>query len=70
MGIRMALGAQHSEVIWMVLRRALLLTGIGMVIGVPAALAANRLVKSFLFETQADDPGTLALWTGKASVSN
>lgn len=49
MGIRMALGAQHSEVIWMVLRRALLLTGIGMVIGVPAALAANRLVKSFLF---------------------
>ena len=60
-GIRMALGAQRGAVVWMVLRRVLLLAGLGLAISVPAALIASRLVKSFLFETQPNDPGTLAL---------
>ena len=60
-GIRMALGAQTGAVAWMVLRRALLLAAVGLGISVPAALSASRLVKSFLFETQPNDPGTLAL---------
>ena len=60
-GTRMALGAQRGAVIWMVLRRVLLLAGVGLAISVPAALGAFRLVKSFLFETQPNDPGTLAL---------
>jgi macrolide transport system ATP-binding/permease protein len=60
-GIRMALGAQRSAVVWMVLRRVLLLTAVGLAISVPAALSGTRLVKSFLFETQPNDPGTLAL---------
>jgi predicted permease len=60
-GIRMALGAQRGAVVWMVLRRVLLLAGVGLAISVPAALGASRLVKSFLFETQPNDPGTLAL---------
>ena len=60
-GIRMALGAQRSAVVWMVLRRVLLLVAVGLAISVPAALSASRLVKSFLFETQSNDPGTLAL---------
>jgi len=60
-GIRMALGAQRGAVVWMVLRRVLLLAAVGLAIGVPAALIASRLVKSFLFETQPNDPGTLAL---------
>ena len=60
-GIRMALGAQRGVVVWMVLRRVLLLAAVGLAISVPAALAASRLVKSFLFETQPNDPGTLAL---------
>jgi ABC-type antimicrobial peptide transport system permease subunit len=60
-GIRMALGAQRSAVVWMVLRRVLLLAAVGLAISVPAALIAFRLVKSFLFETQPNDPGTLAL---------
>jgi ABC-type antimicrobial peptide transport system permease subunit len=45
----------------MVLRRVLLLSAAGLAIGVPAALGASRLVKSFLFETQPNDPRTLAL---------
>jgi DNA ligase D-like protein (predicted 3'-phosphoesterase) len=60
-GIRMALGAQRGALIWMVLRRVLLLAAVGLAISVPAALSASRLVKSFLFETQPNDPGTLAL---------
>jgi len=60
-GIRMALGAQRGTVVWMVLRRVLLLAAAGLAISVPAALSASRLVKSFLFETQPNDPGTLAL---------
>jgi macrolide transport system ATP-binding/permease protein len=60
-GIRMALGAQRGAVVWMVLRRVLLLAALGLAISVPAALSASRLVKSFLFDTQPNDPGTLAL---------
>jgi macrolide transport system ATP-binding/permease protein len=60
-GTRMALGAQRGAVVWMVLRRVLLLAAVGLAISVPAALTASQLVKSFLFETQPNDPGTLAL---------
>jgi len=60
-GIRMALGAQRGAVVWMVLRRVLLLAAVGLAISVPAALRASQLVKSFLFETQPNDPGSLAL---------
>jgi len=60
-GIRMALGAQRGTVVWMVLRRVLLLAGAGLAISVPVALSASRLVKSFLFGTEPTDPGTLAL---------
>ncbi len=60
-GIRMALGAQRGAVVWMVLRRVLILAAAGLAISVPVALIASRLVKSLLFETQPNDPGTLAL---------
>ena len=60
-GIRMALGAQRGAVVWMTLRRVLFLAVVGLAISVPAALIVARLVKSFLFKTQPNDPGTLAL---------
>jgi len=60
-GTRMALGAQRGAVVWMVLRRVLILAAVGLAISVPAALTASRLVKSFLFETQPNDPGALGL---------
>ena len=60
-GIRMALGAQRGAVVSMVLRRVLVLVSVGLAISVPAALGASQLVKSFLFGTQPNDPGTLAL---------
>jgi len=55
-GIRMALGAQRSRVLWMVLREVVLLAAVGLTIGVPAALAASKLVESFLFRMKPNDP--------------
>ncbi|HKS80208.1 MAG TPA: ABC transporter permease [Candidatus Acidoferrales bacterium] len=60
-GIRMALGAQRGAVVWMVMRRVLLLAAVGLAISVPAGLSASRVVKSFLFDTQPSDPATLVL---------
>ncbi|QOY90362.1 ABC transporter permease [Paludibaculum fermentans] len=60
-GLRMALGAQRGTMVWMVLRRVLLLAAVGLAISVPVTLAATRLVKSLLFGTQPNDPGTMAL---------
>jgi macrolide transport system ATP-binding/permease protein len=60
-GLRMALGAQRGAVVWMVLGRVLILAAVGLAISVPAALIGSRLVKSFLFGTQPNDPRTLAL---------
>jgi len=60
-GIRMALGAQRGSVVWMVLRRVLLLAAVGLAISVPVALMGSRLVKSFLFGTEPNDPITLTV---------
>ncbi len=60
-GIRMALGAPRSAVVWMVLGRVLVLAAVGIAISAPAALIGSRLIESFLFGTQPNDPGTLAL---------
>jgi macrolide transport system ATP-binding/permease protein len=55
-GIRMALGAQRSRVLCMVLREVLVLAGVGLAIGVPIALAASGVVESFLFGMKPNDP--------------
>jgi predicted permease len=55
-GVRMALGARRQDVLWMVLRGALLLIAIGVCIGIPAAFAASQLIKSMLFNLTSFDP--------------
>ena len=60
-GLRMALGARRGVVIWMVLREVCLLAAVGLALGVPAALGSSRLVASFLFGMQPNDPRALAL---------
>jgi ABC-type antimicrobial peptide transport system permease subunit len=57
----MALGAPRSRVVWMVLREVLLLAAAGLVIGIPAALFAAKLLKSFLYEAQPNDPISLTV---------
>ena len=49
MGIRIALGAQKSELRWLFVRSALVLTGIGVVIGLCAAAAVAQLMRALLF---------------------
>jgi predicted permease len=69
-GIRMALGAIRGDVVWMVMREVLLLAGIGVLVGVPAALAVTRLISSQLYGISPTDAPTLALATlGIAAVS-
>jgi predicted permease len=58
LGIRMALGALKSDVLRMVLGSGLKLVMIGIVIGAIAALAATRVMASFLFNVSASDPVT------------
>lgn len=58
-GVRMALGAPRGSVLWMVLRETLVLAAIGIAIGLPAALAASRLVASRLYGLSANDPLTI-----------
>jgi predicted permease len=58
-GIRMALGAGRSNMLWMVLREILILVSIGVVIGVPVTLAGDRLVSNMLFGLKPTDPVTL-----------
>jgi predicted permease len=59
-GIRIALGAQNSTVLWMVLRESLVLLGIGLLLGLPLSLGGLRLLQSQLFELSASDPLTLS----------
>jgi predicted permease len=62
-GIRMALGAQGRSVLWLVLREALLLVGIGLVVGVLASLAVTKTAESLLYELKPNDPLTIVLAT-------
>ncbi|HSE34199.1 MAG TPA: ABC transporter permease [Pyrinomonadaceae bacterium] len=58
-GIRVALGAQRRTVAWLVLRESLLLVLAGLVLGVPAAIFAARLISSQLFGVTPTDVTTL-----------
>jgi predicted permease len=55
-GVRMALGARREDVLWLVLRSAVVMIAIGVLIGIPAALAAGRLIQSMLFQLTSFDP--------------
>ena len=57
-GVRMALGARASDVVRLMLGRAARLAGVGLLIGVLAAVAATRLAESLLFAVKPLDPAT------------
>jgi ABC-type antimicrobial peptide transport system permease subunit len=59
-GVRMALGAQPAQVLWLVLRRALVQLAIGLPIGIAGAFAVGRLLQSVLAQTSGRDPMTIA----------
>jgi putative ABC transport system permease protein len=58
-GVRMALGAQARQVMWLCLRRTTIHLAGGLALGVFGALATGQLLQSFLVETSPRDPLTL-----------
>ncbi|HEY8551686.1 MAG TPA: ABC transporter permease [Vicinamibacterales bacterium] len=56
LGIRIALGAQRSQVIWMVMREVLVLLAIGLAVGLPSALGLGRFVATQLYEVKPMNP--------------
>jgi len=73
-GIRMALGAQASDVLKLIVGQGLTLALIGVAIGVVAALALTRLISNLLYGVSATDPMTFAaislLLLGVASLAS
>jgi predicted permease len=61
MGIRMALGAQRRDILRMIMRETLVIVVLGVAIGIPAALAATRFVRSMLYGLKTTDPLTTAV---------
>ena len=60
-GIRLALGAQTSDVLKMLVRQGMVLTGAGIAIGIAAAVALTRLMETMLFGVSATDPLTFGV---------
>jgi putative ABC transport system permease protein len=58
-GVRMVLGAQSGQVIWLFLKRSLVQLTIGLAVGLAAAVAVGRVLQSFLVQTSTHDPVTL-----------
>jgi predicted permease len=60
-GIRIALGAARSQILWMVLRESLLLVACGVAVGLPIALLLTRYIASMLFNVKANDAATIVV---------
>jgi len=75
-GVRMALGAPRRNVMWMVIREALIVFTAGVTIGLPFGIAATRLFKAMLFGITTTDPLSIAsailalivIWTAAAII--
>ena len=60
-GLRMALGAERADVLWLVLREGLVMTGAGLLFGVLLSVATARLLAGLLYEVRTFDPLVFAL---------
>jgi ABC-type antimicrobial peptide transport system permease subunit len=59
-GVRMALGAQRSDVLWLILRQHMKPALVGVVLGVIGAIALARFIQGMVYGVGAADPLTLA----------
>ena len=68
-GLRLALGAQRSMVVRMVLWDSLKIVLIGVLVGVPLAIGASRLLRHQLYDISATNPSAFAVALGVLMVS-
>jgi hypothetical protein len=59
-GVRLAIGASPSGVVWLFVREGMILTAVGLTAGLVGALAAGRWIQTFLFGVMPADPTTFA----------
>jgi hypothetical protein len=64
LGLRMALGANRNDVLWMVLREALMLVAAGLAAGIPLAAIAGRAISALLVGVAPGDPAAYATGAG------
>src|SRR5206468_12913802 len=63
-GVRMALGAQRGQVLWMVMRESIAMSAIGVAAGLPLAFGGSHLLQSMLFGLSPADPVSFAVAVG------
>jgi predicted permease len=64
LGIRMAIGATAQDIIALVFRQGMIPLGIGLLVGLAASLAVNRVLESMLIRVSPSDPVTLSVASG------
>ena len=67
-GVRMAVGARRDQVVWMILKDSLVLTAVGVVIGIPLAMLVGRALASSLYGVKALDAVSYLLAVGGVAV--
>jgi len=67
-GMRMALGAQRGQVLWLIMRESLLISAIGVAVGVPLALGCSQLLDSMLYKLSPFDPLSFVLAVGSIGL--
>jgi ABC-type antimicrobial peptide transport system permease subunit len=60
-GVRIAIGAQPQQVVWLLLKRGIIQLAVGLTLGLGCALLLSRLLRSVLFRVSAFDPITFAV---------
>ena len=68
-GIRVALGATSTQVLWLVMRQVAAMASIGLILGVLAAVGLSRLVASLLYGVKANDPTAIGIAMGTLLVA-
>jgi len=62
-GLRVALGAQRGDVLWLILRQGVIVTTLGLAAGIPITITASKAVASLLYGVTPLDPASLATAT-------
>lgn len=69
-GVRIAIGATHADILWMVISHGMLPTALGVILGLIGAIGLSRFVASFLYQLTPTDPMTYAITAASLLVAS